>query len=223
MYGLSYLLLHEQGHFVQGHLGYASLPHAVVEWFEASDVNKHSHIDSLTSRALEWDADAFAGTTHFFAMVAPGKQAEQPLTREWLLGQEKELILSWAGAVATSGLLCVADRSITRTASERRHPSSAYRTMTLLVALDTFLQECGFNEDESDDLIARAIKEGRIVYRHFGVMDELASALLCRAGRLDNDHPLHQERISIIRRRNQIESDLERYRQEVLENFPMPE
>jgi len=204
--GLSFLILHEQAHFLEGHLAYCEAKWGAVEWLEAVESGVQEGPDPITACALELDADATAISTYLYTAVLGGNAT--PLTRQWLRDHEENVMQYFVGAATAMALLSFVDRQLNPEMKKRRHPSPALRFIALAVCFDAFLRECGLDDEEIDDLFSRALHECRSSYRLLGVMDELASALLARAGQLAENHPLQRERGAVLHRLNELGAEL---------------
>lgn len=215
--GLSFLILHEQGHYLEGHLAYCKTKWGATEWLEATESGHRKGPVPLTACALEWGADAFAISTYLYSAVRGAGAA--PLTREWLHNNENNVVQYFVGAAAAMALLSYVDRQINRDPGERRHPSPAFRYMTLETAFEAFLRGCGCADEEIDTLFSRALHECRPIYRLLGVTQDLAFALQARMGVLADNHHIQIERRNIAQCRREIEADLEQAKQSVAVQF----
>jgi hypothetical protein len=207
VYGLSFLILHEQSHFTEGHLFFRRHGQNPISFLEATDESDIRMVDTLTLRALEIDADTHATATQLYA--AASLQDVPPMTPQWLAASRQDVLASFVGAAAMMGLLTVADRFNNKEPEKRRHPSASLRTMMLLHTYDTYLRECQCNEEEIDDFMADGIAQLRRIYSHLGIIDELGQAVLAQMGKLPSQHPLQQERATIFYRLRDIQPELD--------------
>jgi len=151
-----FLMLHEQMHFIRGHLHYlfgATAPGALEEIPRAET----TLLPAVESRALELDADGSA----FATLLAAFEQ------RDVMLGDFKPLITDRWGwyrvvTVAVLGvmmLLSIADEE-NHVESERRHPSTQVRMLNLLGVLTMHAREMAdFTAGSPHPTIIRLFKD----------------------------------------------------------------
>jgi len=208
VYGLSFLVLHEQSHYTEGHLLFRKTHlGAAEEFLEATAGEALTPDQALTYRALEIDADVHASTTQLYAALAPSDR--EPMTREWVLESCTDLIDSFFGAAAAMALLSFRDRQLNRAPEFRKHPSGPMRTMMLFRTLGVLLEECGLQPEEIDELEAEALGALRRIYIALGLQEELALAVAAAAGQLPGSHPVQDERRTLALRLKAIRPNLD--------------
>jgi hypothetical protein len=202
VYGLGYLLLHEQYHYLNGHLAFLGQGSKLLPFLEVNEGDVTNPADPLTCRALEWDADTHAAVMHFVA--AAGSVEDPPLTGQRLEEVRENVVASFVGASALMGLLSVADRARNVKLGDRCHPSAALRTLMLLRTYDEYLRGRNARDEDVAALVSDALLQLRRIYDHLGVRNELEQALQAFARELPEDHPLQHERIDTYRRLGEL-------------------
>ncbi len=179
---VSFLLLHEQAHFLNGHFEYYRQVYGAAEYLEAADSSSNPTDDPLTRRALEIDADATACGIHLLSAVKYDDEYNDfQMTREALYGHEKEVIIHFVGCAVMMALLSYVDAHSKVEKEKRTHPRAAIRFMVLEGIFHSFLEDFGCDASEIDTFFATAIRAVHFAYILLDQQDELGHALLLRA------------------------------------------
>jgi len=219
---LSFIYLHEQQHFLRGHLLFLDREFHVSEWMEAvkEEAVKEeasSRVDTLTACALEWDADMNA--------VVATLQAAHSLRSPRLAAvagapPEEQIATAVSGALLAMAVLGAADRDLNPNPEDRRHPTPAYRILTVLTVLRLFLNETALTEAQSAQAIRTAVQAANLAFNRVDAYDDLEVALKMYVGDLDPSHELFSERTRVVLRADAIQEQIDGYSGQIDLLFP---
>jgi hypothetical protein len=214
---LSFIYLHEQQHFLRGHLLYLEQEFQLSTWRESAGRSVQNRVDSLTSCALEWDADMNAVVSTLQAAFTVSNIRLSLFSQESV---EQEIVVAVGGAMLAMAVLGASDRAVKHAVSSRLHPSPAYRVLCVLSVLRLFLDHVEIAEEKAASCIRMVVQIANLAFNKVGIYDDLEWALKMYVGDLEETHELQQERLRIVMRADAIQEKIEHYTEQINALFP---
>lgn len=129
--GLIFLLFHEAGHVINGHLDRHNSFDYYIDELEANAIDS-----STISKTLEWDADGFAMAQTFRWMFLSKRKID---TLGELSEKSAIRLLGVGAACFFAGVVCVTGRDMAAEGST--HPSTAFRLFSFLRTLEMAIEQ----------------------------------------------------------------------------------
>lgn len=195
-----FVALHEQGHFVRGHLHHLFSVSGTLRFRELPPFGEAPERDPGIGRAFELDADAFAGAVMFGDILGfPAIFDAEQMGLGELRGTDDFARLALTSVACVLAILARSDEALGpsgRDAKERDHPSAACR---LLNIWDVFVQACRrlFGRELSDDdpFFARCLDDVNTVLGMLQgpLLDPRHVRAIMRGEALDRSDPIVSE------------------------------
>lgn len=214
---LSFIYLHEQQHFLRGHLLYLDQEFRLSAWQESAGRSAQTRVDAITSCALEWDADMNAVVATLQAAFSVSDHSLSLFAQESV---EQEIVVAVSGAMLAMAVLGASDRSEEHDADNRLHPSPAYRVLCVLSVLRLFLDHVELAEEKAASCIRMIVQIANLAFNRAGIYDDLEWALKMYVGDLEETHELQQERLRIVMRADAIQEKIAYYTGQIDALFP---